>query len=131
VRKGYLKMEWNTLRRGHKDGAGRLDGRDVREGGGREAPEEGPWGTRRGRVGVRRVLADGAYGSRANFNFPAGEGMEPVIRVRSGSAPRSGGSPARRQAVMEQRKYRPRAWSGIHGFGSRWRVEGAFSATRR
>jgi len=45
-----------------------------------------------GRVGVGRVLADGAYDSRANFNFPAGEGMKPVIGVRSGSAPRSGGA---------------------------------------
>ena len=32
---------------------------------------------------------------------------------------------------MEQRKYRPRAWSRIHGFGSRWRVEGVFSAIKR
>jgi len=88
-------------------------------------------GDAEGRVGVRRVLADGAYDSRANFNFLAGEGIKPVIGVRSGSVPRSGGSPARRQAVIEQRKYRPGAWSGIHGFGSRWRVEGVFSATRR
>ena len=44
-------------------------------------------GDAEGRVGVRRVLADGAYGSRANFNFPAGEGIEPVIRVREGAAP--------------------------------------------
>ena len=88
-------------------------------------------GDAEGRVRVRRVLADGAYDSRANFNFLAGEGIKPVIRVRSGSVPRSGGSPARKQAVIEQRKYRPGAWSRIHGFGSRWRVEGVFSATRR
>ena len=31
-------------------------------------------GDAEGRVGVGRVLADGAYDSRANFNFPAGEG---------------------------------------------------------
>jgi len=40
------------------------------------------------------------------------------------------GSPARKQAVIEQRKHKPRTWSGIHGFGSRWRVEGAFSAIK-
>ncbi|MFP3209586.1 MAG: hypothetical protein RXR82_07860 [Nitrososphaeria archaeon] len=67
-------------------------------------------GDAEGRVRVRRVLADGAHDSRANFNFLAGEGMEPVIGVRSGSAPRSGGSPARKQAVVEQRKYGPGAW---------------------
>ena len=62
-----------------------------------------------GRVGVGRVLADGAHDSRANFNFLAGEGMEPIIGVRSGSAPRSGRSQAREQAVVEQRKYGPGA----------------------
>jgi len=50
---------------------------------------------------VRRVLADGAYDSRANFDFVAEEGIKPVIGVRSGSVPRSGGSQARKQAVIE------------------------------
>jgi len=72
VRKGYLKVEWNTLRCGHKDGAGRLDGRDVGDG---RRPRR-LVGDAEGRVGVRRVLADGAYDSRANFNFPAGERMD-------------------------------------------------------
>jgi len=35
-----------------------------------------PVGDAKGRVRVRRVLADGAYDSRANFNFLAGEGMD-------------------------------------------------------
>ena len=38
---------------------------------------------------------------------------------------------AGKQAVVKGRKYRPRAWSRIHGFGSRWRVEVAFSAIKR
>jgi len=33
--------------------------------------------------------------------------------------------------VVKGRKFKPRAWSRIHGFGSRWRVEGAFSAIKR
>jgi len=129
VRKGYLKMEWNTLRRGHKDGAGRLDGRDVGDGRRPRRPVGDAEGEGRGQEGPRRrrLRLEG------ELQLPRGGGDGAGHRDRggSGSAPRSGGSPARRQAVMEQRKYRPRAWSGIHGFGSGWRAEGAFSATRR
>jgi len=84
-----------------------------------------------GSVRVKRVLADGAYDSRANFNFLAQEGIKPVIRVRKGSVPKSKGSYARKIAVIEQQMFRPKAWSRIHRFGYRWRVEGAFSCIKR
>jgi hypothetical protein len=48
-------------------------------------------------VGVKRVLADGAYDSRANFNFLAQSHIKPVIRVRSNSVPRSKGCQARKE----------------------------------
>lgn len=82
-------------------------------------------------VRVKRVLADGAYDSKENFNFLAERGIKPVIRVRSSSAPRSRGSMARKLAVVEQQSFRPRAWGRIHRFGYRWRVEGAFSCIKR
>jgi hypothetical protein len=75
---------------------------------------------RENNVRVRRVLADGAYDSKANFNFLAGEGIRPVIRVRKGSVPKSNGSYPRKLAVVEQQM-----------FGYRWRVEGAFSVIKR
>jgi len=53
-------------------------------------------------VRVGRVLTDGAYDSKANFNFLAGEGIKPVIRVRKGSVQKSDGSYARKLAVVEQ-----------------------------
>ena len=84
-----------------------------------------------GSVRVRRVLADGAYDSKVNFNFLAGEGIKPVIRVRKGSVPKCNGSYARKKAVIEQQAFRPKAWSRIHRFGHRWRVEGAFSCIKR
>ena len=34
-------------------------------------------------------------------------------------------------AVVEQQAFRPKAWSRIHRFGYRWRVEGAFSCIKR
>jgi hypothetical protein len=54
------------------------------------------------RVRVKRVLAEGAHDSKANFNFLTQEGIKPVIRVRKGSVPRSRGSRVRKLAVIEQ-----------------------------
>jgi hypothetical protein len=82
-------------------------------------------------VRVGRVLADGAYDSRANFNFLAGKHIKPVIRIRKGSVPKSRGSQARKLAVIEQQSFKPRSWSRIHRFGHRWRVEGVFSCIKR
>ena len=82
-------------------------------------------------VRVKRVLGDGAYDSRANFNFLSNNHMKPVIRVRSNSMPKSKGCQARKNAVMEQQTFKPKAWSRIHRFGHRWRAEGAFSCIKR
>ncbi len=82
-------------------------------------------------VRVRRVLGDGAYDTKDNFNFLSGRGIRPVIRVAKNSVPRSDGSYARKEAVIEQQAFRPKAWSRIHRFGFRWRAEGAFSSMKR
>jgi hypothetical protein len=82
-------------------------------------------------VRVGRVLADGAYDSKANFNFLAQEGIKPVIKVRKGSVPRSRGIRARKLAVIEQQAFKPRSWSRIHRFGYRWKIEAAFSVVKR
>lgn len=71
-------------------------------------------------VNVKRVLADGAYDSRANFNFLAQHGIKPVLRIRKGSVPKSRGSQAKKEAVIEQQAFKPKAWSNIHRFGYRW-----------
>jgi Transposase DDE domain len=82
-------------------------------------------------VRVERVLGDGAYDSRANFNFLDSRHIKPVIRIRKGSVPKSRGSQARKLAVIEQQAFKPRSWSRIHRFGYRWRVEGAYSCIKR
>ena len=83
-------------------------------------------------VRVKRVLADGAYDSRANFKFLDERHIKPVIRVRSNSVPKSKGCQARKMAVIEQQAFKPKAWSKkIHRFGYRWRAEGAFSCIKR
>jgi len=80
---------------------------------------------------VKRVLADGAYDSRDNFNFLSNNHIKPVIRVRSNSVPKSKGCQARKLAVIEQKTFKPKAWSRIHRFGYRWRAEGVFSRIKR
>ena len=82
-------------------------------------------------VRVKRVLGDGAYDSRANFNFLDANHIKPVIRVRSNAVPKSKGCQARKIAVIEQKTFKPKAWSRIHRFGYRWKVEGAFSCIKR
>ena len=82
-------------------------------------------------VRVKRVLGDGAYDSKENFNFLSQRGIKPVIRVRRNSTPKSRGSMARKLAAVEQGRFKPKAWSRIHRFGYRWRVEGAFSCIKR
>jgi transposase len=79
---------------------------------------------------VRRVIADGAYDSRENFTFLANHGIDPAIKVRSSSIPRSRGCPARKQAVAEQLK-NPKAWKRSHNYGLRWRAEAVFSTLKR
>jgi len=85
----------------------------------------------REKVRVKRVLADGAYDSRENFNFLSENHVKPIIRVRSNSIPNSKGCMSRKLAVIEQKTFKPKSWSRIHRFGYRWRVEGAFSSIKR
>ena len=85
----------------------------------------------KGNVRVRRVLADGAYDSRENFAFLSDNDIKPVIRVRSNSVAKSKRCLSRKNAVIEQKMFKPKAWSRIHRFGYRWRVEGAFSCIKR
>jgi hypothetical protein len=53
-----------------------------------------------------------------------------VIRVRKVSFPKSRGSQAKKLAVIEQKTFKPKAWSRIHRFGYRWTVQGAFSVVK-
>jgi len=82
-------------------------------------------------VRVKRVLGDGAYDSRSNFNFLSQREIKPIIRVRRNSTVKSKGCMARKLAVIEQKQFKPKAWSRIHRYGYRWSVESAFSVIKR
>lgn len=80
------------------------------------------------RCRVVRVLGDGGYDTRANFNYLDERKVDPGIRVRSNSVAKSMGSPARRKAVVEQMDYR--RWLD-KGYGYRWIAESAISSIKR
>ena len=78
---------------------------------------------------VEKALADGAYDSRASFQFLSNNGIEPVIRVRKNSVPKAKGCYARKYAVQEQLQDRE-GWSKRYGYGYRWMAESAFSSIK-
>jgi hypothetical protein len=79
---------------------------------------------------VKRAYADGAYDSRANFNFLASNKVDPAIKVRKNSVPKAKGSSARKEAVIAQQKDF-NSWKEEKKYGDRWAVEGAYSCIKR
>ena len=79
---------------------------------------------------VERAYGDGAYDSRANFNFLSENHIDPAIKVRKNAVPKAKGSFARKQAVMAQQSDFEE-WKKEKGYGDRWAVEGAFSSIKR
>jgi hypothetical protein len=52
------------------------------------------------RVSLKRVIADGAYDSKANFRMLAKRAIDPLIRVRKNSSLKGGGCMARKFVVV-------------------------------
>ncbi len=84
-----------------------------------------------GRGRIARVLGDGGYDSRANFDFLESRGIEAVIKVQKGSTRRARGSPARARAVREFQDMGYEAWRDRYRYGQRWTCEQAFSSLKR
>ncbi|MGQ9587912.1 MAG: IS5 family transposase [Thermoplasmata archaeon] len=80
---------------------------------------------------VKRVLADGAYDTRGNFDFLKGEGIEAGIRIRlNASRKTKGASMARPNAVLERQRLGEEGWARRYGYNKRWRCETIFSAVK-
>ena len=79
---------------------------------------------------VERVYGDGAYDSRANFNFLASNGIDPAIKVRKNASRKAKGSYARKRAVIAQQTDFE-GWKVGKKYGDRWAVEGAYSVIKR
>ena len=82
------------------------------------------------RAHVSRVMADGAYDSRANFRYLHDQGIEPVIKVRRNSSHNAMGCMPRKLVVEEQLSDYDR-WRKKRRYGERWMVESAISSFKR
>jgi len=80
---------------------------------------------------ITRVYADGGYDSRENFNYLAGNGIEPVIKTGRDASTRGRGSPSRAKVVREIRRLSYSGWRDKYRYGDRWMVETFFSGVKR
>lgn len=118
VRKGYLKVHFAVDTK-----TGQVVSMDVsseKVGDGRRLKSLVKRAQENG-VRIRRVLADGAYDSKANFRFLDGHGIKPLIRVAKNSVPTGQWCYPRKMAVLEQQRLSRKAWGRIHRFGYRWK----------
>jgi len=79
---------------------------------------------------VKRVLADGTYDSKKNFQYLYDNSIEAAIKVRKNSTGRSMGCYPRKIAVLQQLKDFNK-WKDSVSYGYRWMVETVFSSFKR
>ena len=78
---------------------------------------------------IKKLIGDGGYDSKDNFQTLSDMKIEPVIKVRSNSVV-SGKCIPRDISVREQIPNYDR-WRKKHGYGMRWMAESAFSSFKR
>jgi hypothetical protein len=79
---------------------------------------------------IAKTIGDGAYDTKSNFRYLAGNEIEPVIKVRKSSSSRAGGCMPRKLVAQEYLRD-PEAWKRKHGYGQRWMVESTISSLKR
>lgn len=79
---------------------------------------------------IKRVLADGAYDSRDNFQFLYDNNIDPAIKVRKNSSIKSMGCYNRKIAVLQQLSDLDK-WKHSVSYGHRWAAETVFSSMKR
>ena len=80
---------------------------------------------------IRRILADGAYDTRENFNIMYEKGIESGIKIRKNASTLSRGSSYRKKCVREIKEIGYEEWKKKYDYGKRWAVEGVFSSVKR
>jgi hypothetical protein len=80
---------------------------------------------------VNKILGDGAYDSKDNFNYLAMNGITSAIKVRENSSTLSRGSPYRAKCVRERKELGYEAWRDKYRYGERQDAEGYISGVKR
>jgi IS5 family transposase len=84
-----------------------------------------------GKGKIKLVLADGNYDTKDNFNSLKARGIEAGIKTRINASTRARGSSYRAEYIREFRRLGYDKWRDKYRYGSRWSVEGVFSAVKR
>jgi len=79
---------------------------------------------------VKKVLADAAYDSKANFRYLSDKNIEAAIKVRKNSTGKAMGCYPRKVVAVQQLGDFDR-WKGSVSYGYRWIAESVFSAMKR
>jgi transposase len=83
-------------------------------------------------IAVKRVLADGAYDTRDNFDMLRDRGIEAGIKMAKDATRRSRGHClARPLAVLERKELGQEEWERRYEYWKRWMVEYVISAVKR
>lgn len=127
VRRGWIKVHIAVDVRTHKLTALRIT--DERTGDSQELTTLVEESKKKGKVS--KVLADGAYDSKKNFNYLAMNGIIPAIKTRENSSTLARGSPYRAKYVREKKELGYEAWRDKYQYGERWSAESYFSAVKR
>jgi len=80
---------------------------------------------------IKRVLADGAYDTKEDFNLLSEKNLESGIKTRKNARTRARGSSYRAMCVRERKKLGYDGWKEKYGYGYRWSSEGVFSSVKR
>lgn len=87
---------------------------------------------RKNKESIDKFMGDGLYDAKDNFRLLDHLGIEPVIKIRKGAVPNSGGCMARKKQVLEYQKLGYKDWAKEKKYGRRWvATEGIFSAVKR
>jgi len=81
------------------------------------------------KASIEKLIGDGGYDSKDNFQTLDDMKIEPVIKVRSNSVA-TGECKPRNNSVREQLSDYKK-WKKKHGYGMRWMAESAFSSIKR
>ncbi len=80
---------------------------------------------------IIRVLADGAYDTKAAFNLLSKKQIEAGIKIRKNATTLARGSPNRAKCVRELRDIGYNTWKKKYQYGHRWASEGYLSGVKR
>jgi hypothetical protein len=104
---------------------------DERTGEGQLLPSLVEQAQRHTRGKVTKALGDGAYDSKANFNYLSMRHIQPGIKTRRNASTQARGSPARAAVVRERHQFGYDGWRGKYRYGQRWMAESYFSGVKR